>query len=1011
MAYIGSAYLNVTPKFPGLSAAVKKELGGVDTTPVGRQWGSGLGNGMVSQGALFGTFSALANRAIDSVSEHVGAAVQRFDTLNQYPRTMELLGYSAEDAEASITKMSDRLSSLPTTLDSMTSTVQGIVAITGDLDQATDAGLALNDMLVASGANQQLVTAAMEQFRQMLAKGRPEMEDWRALTSAAPGQMAQLAQAMLGPTANANDLYYALGGGGKDPTITMDQLLDAMIRLDNEGGDGITSFRQQAETAAGGIQTAMANMSNAVTKGIAGLMEEVGQDRISGVLNDVKSGINDAFGIAREVIGEVVPVAEDLYEAIRPVAPEILTFAGAFGVLNAAGGGVADVVKGIAGNVKKLTPEMDLLTRANTVLGTSFDPVSLGIAAVSAALSVGITAWADYTEKQENFAEATTGLNDAVADTMALDEYAGAVANVGSESEFSAMSVDELAESTSKHVEAMRRNNEEAEATIAELSNAQAVLNEYAGQTDLSAEAQGRLQWALSLVNDEFGLSITQADVAADSYRNADGEVVNLRDSINELIEAKKEEARVSAITANLTEAYQAQSDAAKTLAQAQHDYNEEVQRYLDQGMTQEEAETAARAYTEEGRALESAEEQYRSATDAVSDLEEELGNAATASSEAATEMDAWASKTGPLFEQQLAVAGTSLSMLKDDLSQLGASTEDLSTLSEDQLTQLAQAYDGTAASVVDLLDEWGVSMDETAAAAARMSADYRAALDEIGASGALEQVGVDLDSLSQRLAAAGVETSTLADIGSANLTRLAESCRGNTELMVWAIQNYNSVPLVNKDGTVTVNDAELVTANGEVVVWNGTTLVYKSTGAAVEDQDLIDAQGRVYTWNGTELESKSATATIDFSSLATAVSLKSQWNSGGLNNYSASAVATVQHRYIAMNQAEGGINIRGGVRPVFHAEGFIADRPGDGVVLEHRVGEAGAEAVIPLTNRRYVYPFADVVAEGVERRLGGQSPTVVNVTNNFNSPVETPYKTARAIKRAVTRGLAGARG
>lgn len=1002
MAYIGSAYLNVTPKFPGLSAAVKKELGGIDTTPVGRQWGAGLGSGMVSQGALFGTFSALANRAIDSVSEHVGSAVQRFDTLNQYPRTMELLGYSAEDAEASITKMSDRLSSLPTTLDSMTSTVQGIVAITGDLDQATDAGLALNDMLVASGANQQLVTAAMEQFRQMLAKGKPEMEDWRALTSAAPGQMAQLAQAMLGPTANANDLYYALGGGGMDPTITMDQLLDAMIRLDNEGGDGITSFRQQAETAAGGIQTAMANMSNAVTKGIAGLMEEVGQDRIAGVFDDIKTGINDAFGIAREVVADVAPVFGEVYDNVAPIAPEVVTMTAAFAAFNTVGGKVYDVLNGASDGVVDFVANLS--------------PATVAITAVSAALAIGVTAWMDYAERQENFAEATTGLNDAVADTAALDEYAGSVANVGIEAGFSAMSVDELAESTAAHVEAMRRNNEEAEATIAELSNAQAVLNEYAGQTDLSAEAQGRLQWALSLVNDEFGLSITQADVAADSYRNADGEVVNLRDSINELIEAKKEEARVSAITANLTEAYQAQNDAAKTLAQSQQDYNDKVQWYMDsmaksgKEVTRAQAEAWA-ATTKEGEALESATSQYQSATEAVSGLESELGNAAAATAEAATEMDAWASKTGPLFEQQLAVAGTSLSMLKDDLSQLGASTEDLSSLSEDQLTQLAQAYDGTAASVVDLLDEWGVSMDETAAAAARMSADYRAALDEIGASGALEQVGVDLDSLSQRLAAAGVETSTLADIGSANLARLAESCRGNTELMVWAIQNYNSVPLVNKDGTVTVNDAELVTANGEVVVWNGTTLVYKSTGAAVEDQDLIDAQGRVYTWNGTELESKSATATIDFSSLATAVSLKSQWNSGGLNNYSASAVATVQHRYIAMNQAEGGINIRGGVRPVFHAEGFIADRPGDGVVLEHRVGEAGAEAVIPLTNRRYVYPFADVVAEGVERRLGGQSPTVVNVTNNFNSPVETPYKTARAIKRAVTRGLAGARG
>ena len=114
-----------------------------------------------------------------------------------------------------------RLSTLPTRLDDMVSVVQGITATVGDLDKATDVGLALNDMLIASGSSTQLCSAAMEQFRQILSKGKPEMEDWRSLTTAAPGQMDQLAKSMLGPTANANDLYAALGGD-----LTSDQVRD-----------------------------------------------------------------------------------------------------------------------------------------------------------------------------------------------------------------------------------------------------------------------------------------------------------------------------------------------------------------------------------------------------------------------------------------------------------------------------------------------------------------------------------------------------------------------------------------------------------------------------------------------------------------------------------------------------------------------------------------------------------------------------------------------------------------
>ena len=93
----------------------------------------------------------------------------------------------------------------------------------------------------------------MEQFRQILAKGKPEMQDWRSLTSAMPGQMDQLAKSMLGPTASANDLYAALGGGKNEATLSIDDLLDAMVRLDTEGGDGIASFAEQAKSASGGI--------------------------------------------------------------------------------------------------------------------------------------------------------------------------------------------------------------------------------------------------------------------------------------------------------------------------------------------------------------------------------------------------------------------------------------------------------------------------------------------------------------------------------------------------------------------------------------------------------------------------------------------------------------------------------------------------------------------------------------------------------------------------------------
>ena len=266
MASIGKASLTIVPKFDGLGRSVTSYLKGIDTSSPGvsggEQYSSGFekgSRGLVKSGALMGIFGEVTRKALDMVTGSVDAAVSRLDTLNNYPRVMDSLGVSSEAASASISMMSDHLTGLPTALNDMASTTQGIFAITKDLEKSTQASLAVNDMLLAGGQSQQVVNAAMEQFRQILANGKPELEDWKSLVSAAPGQMDQLAKSMMGPTASANDLYRALGGGkDANPIFTMDELLDAVIRLDQEGGEGFKSFEEQARAATGGIATGAA---------------------------------------------------------------------------------------------------------------------------------------------------------------------------------------------------------------------------------------------------------------------------------------------------------------------------------------------------------------------------------------------------------------------------------------------------------------------------------------------------------------------------------------------------------------------------------------------------------------------------------------------------------------------------------------------------------------------------------------------------------------------------------
>ena len=65
-----------------------------------------------------------------------------------------------------------------------------------------------------------------------------------------------------------------------------------------------------------------------------------------------------------------------------------------------------------------------------------------------------------------------------------------------------------------------------------------------------------------------------------------------------------------------------------------------------------------------------------------------------------------------------------------------------------------------------------------------------------------------------------------------------------------------------------------------------------------------------------------------------------------------------------------------------YHAHGNIVNNPGAGVPLDI-VGEAGAEAIVPLTNRKYSKPFARTIAEqmgSVGVKLNGGDTYILNI-------------------------------
>ena len=293
---IASAYVSLITKMPGVQGEIQRSLGGSAVKRTLESSGNSMG--AILAGAVGGAAAAATSKAISLVTGAIDGAVKRVDTMNSFPKIMKNLGYSADDAQKSIKRISDGLAGLPTTLDGMAGTVQQLAPLTGGLDEATGLALALNNAMLAGGKSTDIQANAMEQYTQMLALGKVDMAAWRSMVTAMPGQMDQLSISILGAGNKSMDLYEALKSG----TVTFDQFNAAVMKLNAEGVGAFASFEKQALDSTDGIGTGWANLQTAITRNLANIVQKlkpaidaflVGGTAIANALGPVALGVID----------------------------------------------------------------------------------------------------------------------------------------------------------------------------------------------------------------------------------------------------------------------------------------------------------------------------------------------------------------------------------------------------------------------------------------------------------------------------------------------------------------------------------------------------------------------------------------------------------------------------------------------------------------------------------------------------------------------------------------------
>lgn len=266
---------------------------------------------------------AIASAAFNTLKSSMDTAISRFDTLNTFPKVLQALGVSAEESEQAMTKLSDGIDGLPTTLNDIAANAQRMYTSFNDMDEAADTAVALNNAMLGSGASAADAQRGTEQYLQVLQKGKFEMDEWKTLQETMDVGLLKIAEGFefAGKSAK-NDLYNAL----QDGSITVDEFNQKLIEL----GTGTGIMADLAKENSLGLATSIGNLKNAAARGIAdiigsfnNLSQAVTGKDIAENIDSLKHVVNASFKTIGSVIEGTAPIIVLFADGVKATIPVV----------------------------------------------------------------------------------------------------------------------------------------------------------------------------------------------------------------------------------------------------------------------------------------------------------------------------------------------------------------------------------------------------------------------------------------------------------------------------------------------------------------------------------------------------------------------------------------------------------------------------------------------------------------------------------------------------------------
>lgn len=544
------------------------------------------------------------------------------------------------------------------------------------------------------------------------------------------------------------------------------------------------------------------------------------------------------------------------------------------------------------------------------------------LTAVGVAVGILVDKISGYVEEQKEAERSAQLASDALeAESRMMLEFGNTAEDAGNKADGSFKTMrqrlEELEQSSEEIQDSLDQFNQSAEdrfstteASIGQINNWVGTVGKLSGKVEEGTDGWYELKTAVDQLNQSLGTDYIVN--ATGQLTDQDGVVVDLTDDLYRLADAKKASLKMEAISGTLTDAYKEQYELEKQVE-------------------------------EERKAAEKAESDYETAK-----------------------------ANGSSYGQLKIDAETARRDYENDKAKLDALNGSVERYEEDLNEATAAQYTAT-----------------------QSAEDFARALEEAGSETSFEdlagRLGMDTETLTKALDDAAISTREFADIGVENFARMYEASGGDMARIKEQLEYLENLHIDPK--LVTVEDDGTLSFAGKELENLATFQIGDKVYHVSSDGTVLDEKGEVVALNQfaladkvfhSEDEGTTQLKTGEVRDLSDQIQMTPDGNFVITSN-TGEQISQVQELHSQLDRIAGKVvqyvieskrqttNAAGGFIEGHATGGYIVDRPTvvatTGNVM-HVAGEAGAEwyephsrGIIPLSNTRYVRPFAHATA------------------------------------------------